>query len=227
MKYILSMDTSTTVCSVALHGDGQLVGQSSLYFEKSHSGQLGPMIEQLVRAADLELRQLSAVALSSGPGSYTGLRIGTSMAKGICYSLGLPLIAVPTLEAMARQVRPLVEENDLLCPMLDARRMEVYTMMLKKDGSKEREVEAMVLEEGAFLDTLDHQVVWFFGNGSNKSRQIIRHDNARFLDGITTEAWAVGELAVQRFEANQFEDVAYFEPFYLKEFQATKPKKRI
>lgn len=227
MIYILSIETSTTVCSVALHGDGQLLGHSSLYLEKSHATQLAPLIDQLLRATEVNRKDLSAIALSAGPGSYTGLRIGASLAKGLCYALNIPLVAVNTLEAMVRQMRPYVLENDLLCPMLDARRMEVYTLLARADGEVLQPTEACILEENAFENELEKGKILFFGNGSDKAREIIRHSNAKFVPHITTEAWSVGELALHRYEMEAFEDIAYFEPFYLKEFQATKPKKKI
>jgi tRNA threonylcarbamoyladenosine biosynthesis protein TsaB len=227
MIYILSIETSTTVCSVALHGDGQLLGHSSLYLEKSHATQLAPLIGQLLRASEVDRKQLSALGLSAGPGSYTGLRIGASLAKGLCYALQIPLIAVNTLEGMVRQVMPYVEENDVLCPMLDARRMEVYTLLARADGEVMQPTRACILEENSFEEQLEQGRIWFFGNGSDKARETIRHRNARFLGSVTTEAWAIGELAIRRFEMEAFEDIAYFEPFYLKEFQATKPKKKI
>ncbi len=227
MNYILSIETSTTACSVALHGEGELLGNSSIYVEKSHSGQLGPMIRQLLESCDVRKEALNAVAVSGGPGSYTGLRIGCSMAKGICFSLGIPLIAVSTLEAMARQVMPLANTEDLLCPMLDARRMEVYTMIMTGGGKLVEDVHPLILEPGVYDDRLENNRMWFFGNGSDKATGVIGHRNALFLPGITTDAVTVGEIAAGKFAEQDFADVAYYEPFYLKEFVATKPKKRL
>lgn len=227
MTNILSIETSTSVCSVAIHANDQLIGQSSIYLERSHSGQLGPMVESIMRSCDLSQKDLAAVAISGGPGSYTGLRIGCSLAKGICYALDIPLIAVPTLEALAAQVRPIAGKNDLLCPMLDARRMEVYALILGMDGVMHQEVKPVILEEGVFENYLTERRVWFFGNGSDKAGAVITDSNAHFLSGIRTEARTVGELAIGKYSREEFEDVAYYEPFYLKEFQATKPKKRL
>ncbi len=227
MIHILSIETSTTVCSVAVHGDGKLTGQLSLYTEKSHSAQLGKMVSELMRSCELENKDLDAVAVSGGPGSYTGLRIGCSLAKGMCYALEIPLIAVSTLEALGRQVQRYIPAEALLCPMLDARRMEVYTMMMDREGRVLTPVHPLILDATSFEEHLNNREIWFFGNGSGKAAEVIRHPNATFIPGITTEARAVGELAFGKFGREEFEDVAYYEPFYLKEFQATKPKKKL
>jgi len=227
MTQILSIETSTRVCSVAIHQDGVLAAQSSLYLEKSHSTRLGTMVNELIASCELGMQDLSAVAISGGPGSYTGLRIGCSLAKGICYALEIPLISVPTLEALARQVRPYVRGNPVLCPMLDARRMEVYMMLLDAEGGILEDIHAHVLDERSLSERVAQGEVWLFGNGAGKAAEIIDHPNVRYIPGLTTEARSVGEIAHEKFGRSEFENVAYYEPFYLKEFQATKPKKKL
>lgn len=227
MTPILSIETSTRVCSAAIHTDGVLTGQVSVYLDKSHASRLAVMVDQLLEDCEVERGALGAVAVSGGPGSYTGLRIGCSLAKGMCFALGIPLISVSTLKAMARQVAPFVPVQAALAPMLDARRMEVYTMVMDRQGEVLEEVHPLVLENDSYQQFLDGREVFFFGNGSDKARDILRHPNARFIAGITAEARTVGLLAAEKFSRHEFENVAYYEPFYLKEFQATKPKKRL
>lgn len=226
MPKILSIETSTTVCSVALTTDGNTLASQKLFLEKSHSTLLTVVIEQIMKQVGMEMAELDAIAVSKGPGSYTGLRIGVSTAKGLCYALDKPLIAVNTLLAMANEVNRQNHSQALLCPMIDARRMEVYTALYDDGLNELKKTSAKILEENSFDETLNQKQVLFFGNGADKFMALKTGvANAVFIDNITPSAWSVGLLANQAFLKGDFEDVAYFEPFYLKDFVATKPKK--
>ncbi len=223
---ILSIETSTKACSVALQNQGELLAESTLYVDKSHSEKLALLIKDLLRYAEIEPKDLMAVAISSGPGSYTGLRIGTSTAKGLCYALNIPLIAINTLEAMAKGVAEYITEDDiLLCPMLDARRMEVYCMLTDKELTIIKKTAAKIIDEHSYSEELKENKIVFFGNGATKCEPIIgNNDNAIFINSQAINAVNVGDLAWKKFEQQDFEDLAYFEPEYLKEFVAIKPK---
>jgi tRNA threonylcarbamoyladenosine biosynthesis protein TsaB len=226
MAYILSLETSSSVCSVALHQDQQLLTYAELRLEKSHSSHITVMVNQVLEYAGVSLKEVSAIAVSGGPGSYTGLRIGSGTAKGLCYSLDIPLIAVDTLLAMAQQVIATTpyKEKFLYCPMLDARRSEVYTCMVTHDLKITLPVEPLIIESNSFDAYLEKQPVVFFGSGAAKAQELLApHENAFFLENVKPSAKAVGELAFERLEMQQFEDVAYYEPFYLKEVYITKP----
>ena len=222
MAYILSIETATTTCSVAIHNNNNLLACQSLHFDKSHSGYLAILIKEIVNNCGLSMSDLDAIAISGGPGSYTGLRIGTSTAKGLAYSLQIPLISVNTLEALARQIP--IYGDILLCPMLDARRMEVYNMLLKSDYSVIQSTEAIVINESSYDDYLKENLIVFFGSGANKTREVIKNKNANFIIDIFPSASSIGDIAYQKFINQLFEDVAYYEPFYLKDFMPSKPK---
>ncbi|WP_224997484.1 tRNA (adenosine(37)-N6)-threonylcarbamoyltransferase complex dimerization subunit type 1 TsaB [Cesiribacter sp. SM1] len=225
MAYILSIETATKVCSVALHQDGVLVVSQHLHIDKSHSGLLTVLIHNSLQYAGIAMSDIAAVAVSAGPGSYTGLRIGTSTAKGLCYALEVPLIAVNTLEAMAHEVATYAPANALLCPMIDARRMEVYCMLQNKQGEIIEPQTPKVIDAHSFEEELQQQIIYFFGDGAAKCKEVLGYQpNAHFVSGVVPSAVPVGALAHQRWEQQQFEDLAYFEPVYLKEFQGTKPK---
>lgn len=222
MSLILSIDTSTKVCSVALHQFGKLLAISELHTEKSHSGMLTTLCENVVKYASFSLKLLDAVAVAKGPGSYTGLRIGVSTAKGFCFALDKPLIAVNTLEAMAVQVKDFYDETYLLCPMIDARRMEVYCQVLDNHMNIISEIEAKIIDESSFSELLNERKIVFFGDGSAKCQSKITHKNAVFLNTeIHPSAKTVGLLATKSFEKSLFENVVNFEPFYLKDFVGT------
>ncbi len=226
MSLILSIETSTTVCSVALTREGSTLATQKLFLEKSHSTLLTVVIQSLLDHTEVHKEDLSAIAVSKGPGSYTGLRIGVSTAKGLCYALDKPLIAINTLQAMAKEVSQYGASNEWLCPMLDARRMEVYTSLFDPGLNEIEETKALVLDESSFHETLRQNNVLFFGNGSGKFRDLVgSNGRARFIKGVTPSASAVGVLAAKALEEGRTESVAYFEPFYLKDFMATKPKK--
>ncbi len=227
--FILSIETATPVCSVALHNNGFVTGITEIFADKSHSRHLVPMIQELMKYAGAGFSALKAVAVSRGPGSYTGLRIGVSTAKGICFAHDIALIGVDTLEAMARQMFPLSEfRSSLVCPMLDARRMEVYTMLMKDDGTIVEPVHAEIINETSFLAHLANHKIIFAGPGAVKCRAVIgSHPNAVFIEGIEASARTVGEIANKLFLEQRFENTASFEPFYLKEYQTTVPRKRL
>lgn len=226
MSLILSIDTSTKVCSVALHQDGKLLAVNELYTEKSHSGMLTTLCENVVKYAGFSLKSLDAFAVAKGPGSYTGLRVGVSTAKGFCFALDKPLIAVNTLEAMAYQLKDFYDETHLLCPMIDARRMEVYCQVLDNQMNVISETEAKIIDELSFSELLNENQLVFFGDGAIKCKAVITHKNAIFLNTeIHPSAKTVGLLATNSFEKSLFENVVTFEPFYLKDFVGTQPKK--
>ncbi|KAA3440793.1 tRNA (adenosine(37)-N6)-threonylcarbamoyltransferase complex dimerization subunit type 1 TsaB [Rufibacter hautae] len=226
MAYLLSLETSTTVCSVALHQDRQLLSYAELQMEKSHSSHITVMVQQVLEYAGVGLEQLAAVAVSGGPGSYTGLRIGSGTAKGLCFSLDKPLISVSTLEAMAQQIISVTPaaERYLFCPMIDARRSEVYTCLMSHALEVRLPVEPVILEASSFAEDLEKQPIIFFGSGAAKAKELLAsHPNAFYLENVKPTAKAIGELAFAKLQAAQFEDVAYYEPFYLKEVYITKP----
>ena len=226
---LLSLETSSPVCSVALHrvADGSLVGQSELRLDKSHSTHLTVLIEQLLENTGHQLADLAAVAVSDGPGSYTGLRIGAAAAKGLCFALDIPLVAVSTLRALAAQVaagtaRP---EQYLFGPMLDARRQEVYAALYRHDGQEVLAPTPLILDADTLAEQLAHHSVLFFGHGGAKFQALLGENaNAGFLAGIEPSAISVGQLGVAAFHRQEFQDVAYYEPFYLKEVYTTTPK---
>ena len=227
MSCILHIETSTQVCSVALSEDGQCIFSKTDFEGPSHAVTLGVYVDEALSFADSHAIPLDAVAVSCGPGSYTGLRIGVSMAKGICYGRNLPLIGIPTPEVMC--VPLLLDEelpeDALLCPMIDARRMEVYAALYDRALHPVREIEAVIIDESSYEEYLNRGPVYFFGNGAAKCKEKILHPNARFVEDIHPLAKWMFPLAEKAFARGDFKDVAYFEPFYLKEFLASKPKK--
>lgn len=224
---ILCIETSTDVCSVALCSEGVVLKSIEYDGEPQHASRLAPMISDLMSQASLNYRDLDAVAVSQGPGSYTGLRIGASTAKGIAYASGIKLIAVPTLSIMARAIFDADPDCRIACPMIDARRMEVYTSLIGRDGQIVSPTQAMVVDEASFGTELAHNEITFGGNGALKCQKVITSANASFLSGIAPLAKNMGQLAFDRLQAGRVESVAYFEPFYLKEFVATKPKNKV
>ena len=226
MGLILCLETTTKACSVALSRDGQCISIKEIVSEKySHSENLTVFVESILKSAGISVNQLDAVAFSVGPGSYTGLRIGCSTAKGLCYSLDIPLISIDTLEAMTHAMEGY--KVDLYCPMLDARRMEVYTALFDKDKSKITETEAKIITDESFENELKSNKILFFGDGAEKCKSTITSPNAEYVDGFYPTAKSMAQLAEKKFVNKDFVDVAYFEPFYLKDFIAGKPKKLI
>ncbi len=224
MALILAIETSTTVCSVALFKEEQLLGASELQIEKSHSSHITVMISQLIENCGETLQGLSAIALSGGPGSYTGLRIGSSTAKGLCFALDIPLIEVSTLYSLAAQVIATTPnpEQFLFCPMLDARRMEVYTCLLNHQYQNIAPIAPVILDEHFQEDKLASQPIIFFGSGADKFKELTNdNSNALFVNTILPTAKTIGQLAYTKYKQAQFEDVAYYEPFYLKDVYIT------
>ncbi len=225
MSCILNIDTSTDVCSVAVSEDGACIYHAEDFEGPNHAQKLGGYIDEALSFADSHAIPLDAVAVSSGPGSYTGLRIGVSMAKGVCYGAGVPLISVPTLELLCVPVllgRMELEEEALLCPMIDARRMEVYAAVYDRALHVERETKADVVDADTYREYLDHRPVYFFGPGAKKCMPVVDHPNAHYIDGIQPLAKYMFPLAEKRIAQGKTEDVAYFTPFYLKDFVAKK-----
>jgi tRNA threonylcarbamoyladenosine biosynthesis protein TsaB len=234
MALILNIETSTEVCSVAIARDGELIHMRENLSGQNHAMLLTLFIQELLAESNIAIEQIEAVAVSGGPGSYTGLRIGVSVAKGICYAANLPLIAITSLEAMAHYVMINLSEfyygekkNILYCPMIDARRMEVYTSFFDKNLIQIRGIQADILDHQSYLPFLKSNSVLFFGNGSSKFREAISHPNGVFLNGIITSAKNMIPLSERDFKLQKFVDVAYYEPFYLKDFIATIPVKNI
>lgn len=217
MALILSLDATTTVCSVAIHQDSNLIAAEFIEEPRAASSRLMVAAQDLLKKSHLKPTDLRAVAVSSGPGSYTGLRIATSAAKGICVALNIPLVAVNSLRVMAR---PIIAQKlaDFYCPMIDARRMEVYCCLFDGNGNEVSRIEAKILNSESFQNELNQSKIAFFGDGSGKFKTVANHPNALFVDDVQPDAKDLGGLAFQKFKAGQIEDVAEFEPFYLKDF---------
>jgi tRNA threonylcarbamoyladenosine biosynthesis protein TsaB len=224
MALLLSIETSTPVCSVALHQDAEVIAFQSYHQEKSAAALLPMAIKQMMENSQIDLQSLDGIAVSSGPGSYTGLRIGASTAKGMAYGLGKPLLSVSALDAMIVSVRQFPVGDEYLCPMIDARRMEVYCQLEQSDR-KIWEVQPLVVEADSFADFTDRPL-YLFGDGSAKTKAVLFQENIHWIPNVFPSAQAVGILAEAKFNSGVFEDVAYFEPTYLKEFQA-KPAKKL
>ena len=226
MSCILNIDTSTDTCSVAVSEDGVCIHHDEDLGGFHHTERLGTFVAEALSFADSHAIPLDAVAVSSGPGSYTGLRVGVSMAKGVCYGMGVPLIAIPTLELLCVPVLlgHELEDDALLCPMVDARRMEVYAAIYDRALRPVREVHADIVDGDTYREWLDAHPVYFIGNGAAKCMETINHPNARLIDNIRPLARYMFPLAEKRIALGQYEDVAYFTPFYLKDFVA-KPSK--
>jgi len=213
------LETATTNCSVALSKDGDVIAlkedNSKAY---SHAEKLHVFIDEILKENNFKIDDLDAVAISKGPGSYTGLRIGVSAAKGLCFAKDIPLISVPTLTALAKQVTP--NKGDQIIPMLDARRMEVYSAVFDSAFNQIRETKAQVLSEDSFQEELAKGKVYFIGNGVEKFREICSQQNAEFIEGRLPSAKEMGQIAYDKYKISDIEDVAYFEPYYLKDFVA-------
>ena len=228
MSCILNIETSTNVCSVAVSQDGSCIFNKEDHEGPNHAVILGVFVQEALSFIDSHAIPLDAVAVSCGPGSYTGLRIGLSMAKGICYGRDVKLIAIPTLELMCVPLllgEKINEENALLCPMIDARRMEVYSQFFDRALNEVRSISADIVENNTYDDILAQQPVYFFGNGAEKCHEVLTHHNAYIIEGIVPLAKNMYPLAEKRMANEQFEDVAYFVPFYLKDFVAKEAKK--
>lgn len=242
MACIINIETSTDVCSVAVSIDGKVEWNKEDFTGKNAAERLGTYVDEALFFIDSKLIPLDAVSVSAGPGSYTGLRIGVSMAKGVCYGREVPLLSVPTLEAMCVPVllsEKVTEEgpngNDnakpmgepLLCPMIDARRMEVYAGIFNRRLKLVRDIQADIVTEETYRELLDNHHIYFFGNGAAKCMETINHPNAHLIEGIYPLAKSMMPLSERRLFNNETEDVAYFVPSYLKDYVAKLPKKLI
>lgn len=228
MSCILNIETSTNVCSVALSQDGVCLYEDVNMEGPSHAQVLAGYVKNAVSFADSHAIPIDAIAISKGPGSYTGLRIGVSEAKGVAYGRDAKLLSVPTLKLLTVPIllgHEELPENALLCPMIDARRMEVYCALYDRALNEVVQTQALVIDSDSFKDYLDKQPIYFMGNGADKCVETIQHPNAHFIKNIVPRAKNMIPLAEMAIAKEQFEDVAYFEPFYLKEFVATKSKK--
>ena len=223
MALILNIETATKICSVSLAKDGEVIGSKETAEGNSHSTRLAPFIKEIIDQSDYSFADLQAIAVSMGPGSYTGLRIGVSTAKGLCFGLDVPLIAVSTLAAMAVQAKkqyPNLEEKMLLSPMIDARRMEAYSQFFDIELKSLNDISAIIVDEETYKSELSKQPILFFGDGALKCEPIINNPKAIFFEGGLPSANGMAPLAEHQFQKQDFADVAYFEPFYLKEFVA-------
>ena len=224
---ILHIETATKVCSCSLSINGEVVFNKESHVEQSHAKLLGVFTEEAIQYARLNNIQVHAISVSSGPGSYTGLRIGVSEAKGLAFGLDAKLIAIPTLKLLASIASKQVDSDVLLCPMIDARRMEVYTSVFDSSLNIIEPTTAKIIDEESFLNLLSEHKVVFFGDGAFKCKDLITHPNAIFMPNVHPLASGMGPLSFAAYSANDFEDVAYFEPFYLKNFVTTKPRNKV
>ncbi len=228
MSTILQIETATQVCSVAIAINGETIALKEEAAQNIHASSLTLFIEEAMESAKLNYADLDAVAVSKGPGSYTGLRIGVSTAKGLCFALDKPLIGIPTLEMMANGF--LLQNPNyggLVCPMIDARRMEVFTAVYTNHLVEFETVNAKIVDEKSFILELDNHFVTFIGDGAEKCKGVLEHQNAHFSTANFNSAANMSTLAKKAFDEQFFEDVAYFEPFYLKDFVFTTPKSRL
>ena len=217
MALFLALETSSKNCSVAVFNNQDLVAIKEQYSDKySHSESIIGFIRHVINSANISLTHIDAIVLSKGPGSYTGLRIGTSVAKGLCYSLNIPLISVSTLRSMAYSISKKIRST-FFCPMIDARRMEVFSAIYDENNKELRKVSAIIVDKYTYQDFSNNQII-FFGDGAKKCKSIIHNNHAQFIENVYPSARNLGFFAHRKFINNEFEDVAYFEPYYLKDF---------
>ncbi len=227
MSCLIHIETSTKICSVALSQNKKILFNKENYSGSSHAELLGVFVYEAVGFVRENNLKLDAVVISSGPGSYTGLRIGASEAKGLCYGLDIPLIAIPSLDIMAHQVIHSGIGSDFYCPMIDARRMEVYSAIYNKNMSKVKDISADIIDENSYSEFISKGKICFFGDGVVKSKNIIASPEVVYIDDIHPLASGMVFLAEEKYEKKEFADVVYFEPFYLKEFMATIARNKI
>lgn len=227
MALIIAIDTSTKACSIGLHHNGDLLAQQAYHLQKSHSSLLPIIINQLMDNVDMRMADLDAVAISAGPGSYTGLRIGTSTAKGICFGLDIPLISFDSLDSMYESVKRTIAEKTLVCPMIDARRMEVFCNLRGTNGTYIWESKPLILEEDTFENYRNEQIL-LIGDGAEKCQELFSsNSNISYNSEIHPNAIAVSNMVERKFNESDFEDLAYFEPSYLKEYRTIPPKNKL
>ena len=229
MALILHIETSTTVCSVAVSNNDEILFYKEETQGPSHAAILGVFVQEAVDKLKIYADKPDAISISAGPGSYTGLRIGVSEAKGLCFGWRIPLIAIETLKLLALQVSNTenIQSADLLCPMIDARRMEVYTCLFDSQLQQIEATSASIIDEFSFQNELVDKKIYFFGNGAMKCNTVINTPNAVFIDGIYPRASDMVSIANKAYHNEEFVDVAYYEPFYLKEFVGTVPKNKV
>ncbi len=228
MAIILQIETATQTCSVALSRNGETLLVKEETAQNIHAGSLTLFIDELMKTAGFTYPQLDAIAISKGPGSYTGLRIGVSTAKGLCFALDKPLLAIDTLKMMAAGfIATNKGYNGLICPMIDARRMEVYTRVFNARLEPLSDTEAKIIDAQSFADELQNQQVTFMGDGALKCAEVLNNENAFFSEANFNSAAYLSTLAMEAYAQQKFEDVAYFEPYYLKDFMLTQPKKKV
>ena len=233
MAMLLCIETSSVNCSVSLFNKGRLIACREASRGYSHAEKLHPFIQEILEESGIKTKEIQGIVLGAGPGSFTGLRIGSAASKGLCFALNIPLITIPSLKNMAMSVRSNADQLNLdqkfvLCPMIDARRMEVYCAQFDQDLNQISEAKPLILDESTFSDQLSKEKIVFFGDGMNKMKGFYEnHSNAVFVEEILPTSKVMAEMAEKKFLEKDFEDVAYYEPFYLKGFQATTPKKLI
>ena len=241
MALLIIIETATGTCSVAIGKDGLMIAKKEIQKEKSHAEVITVFIDEVIKKVDLTFKDIDGVSVSSGPGSYTGLRIGVSTAKGLCFALDKPLISIPTLKGMANGMANHIRnrlfneiinedklENLLLCPMIDARRMEVYSSFFDMNLNVIKDVSADIINEDSYAEFLKEHKLIFFGDGAEKCKSALsHHPNAIFIDDLYPSAENMVALAEEKFKAQEFEDLAYFEPFYLKNFVVTQAKNQL
>lgn len=226
MAYLLHIESTSTVCSIAISKDDELVALKELNNGYTHAENLHVFIEQLLKETTLSSNDLNAISISSGPGSYTGLRIGFSAAKGLAYALQIPLITIDTLKALSNKVIQKTKSDVLFCPMMDARRMEVYCAVYDNSFNEVLHIQALVVDETGIKTFHLNKDIYFFGDGMPKTKDLLQSlPNAHFIDDVTASASSLISLAFKKYQANDFADVAYSEPNYLKEFFFTTAKK--
>ncbi|MBU3010481.1 tRNA (adenosine(37)-N6)-threonylcarbamoyltransferase complex dimerization subunit type 1 TsaB [Polaribacter vadi] len=224
MSIILNIETATKNCSVSIAKNGEILALKELNNGNySHAEVLHPFIVDVLKEVNLTTKEIDAVAVSKGPGSYTGLRIGVSAAKGLCFAFDKPLISIDTLTGLSYAISI---DKGIIIPMIDARRMEVYAAVYNQDHQQIREIKAEVIDENSFSDYLEKHKVYFLGDGSQKCKTIINHKNAVFIDDKFPSAKEMAKLSFIKYKKSDIEDVAYFEPFYLKDFVVIPEKKK-
>ncbi|MDR1056758.1 MAG: tRNA (adenosine(37)-N6)-threonylcarbamoyltransferase complex dimerization subunit type 1 TsaB [Prevotellaceae bacterium] len=226
---ILYIETGSDICSVILSSGNSLLAIKESDNSRAHAQLLSVFIDEIIKENKLNYSDLNAIAVSKGPGSYTGLRIGVATAKGICFGLAIPLIAIDSLLSLTRiYLQKYAGETDVIyCPMIDARRMEVYTALFDKNTRRIGDTRALIVDENSFAGVLENNKMVFFGDGAEKCKDVIKHPNAVFADAIRLSAMGMVDEATQLYQNKQFEDVAYFEPFYLKDFVVTQSEKKV